>query len=112
MADKLTHECRVIETDDGFRIEIKGDKNRLRELFGHGMEEGCGMGHGHGIGGLHGLRGLLHGHGHSMGHGHSEHSHSAEHGHPVEDSHSAKNEHDADVIGHIGWSESGVLGPE
>ena len=84
MADKLTHECRVIETDDGFRIEIKGDKNRLRELFGHGMEEGCGMGHGHGIGGLHGLRGLLHGHGHSMGHGHPEHSHSAKHEHNPE----------------------------
>ena len=79
MTDKLIHECRVIETDEGFRIEIKGDKNCFRELFSHGMEEGCGMGHGHGIGGLHGLRGLLHGHGHSMGLGRPAHSHSAKH---------------------------------
>ena len=28
----------MVETDDGFRIEIKGDKERLREMgFGKGM---------------------------------------------------------------------------
>lgn len=28
--EKIIQEFRVIETDDGFRIEIKGDKERLR----------------------------------------------------------------------------------
>ncbi len=37
MADKVIHEVRIVETDDGFRIEIKGDKERLREMFGKGM---------------------------------------------------------------------------
>lgn len=31
MAEKVIHEYRVIETDDGFRIEIKGDKERIRK---------------------------------------------------------------------------------
>jgi hypothetical protein len=38
MAEKLIHEVRVVETDDGIRIEIKGDKERLREMgFGKGV---------------------------------------------------------------------------
>ncbi len=36
--EKVIHEVRVVETEDGFRIEIKGDKERLREMgFGKGM---------------------------------------------------------------------------
>ncbi len=37
MSEKVIHEVRIVETDDGFRIEIKGDKERLREIFGKGM---------------------------------------------------------------------------
>lgn len=29
--EKVLQEFRIIETDDGFRIEIKGDKEQLRE---------------------------------------------------------------------------------
>jgi len=44
MADKVIHELRIVETDDGFRIEVKGDKERLKEMgFGHGF--GPGMAH-------------------------------------------------------------------
>jgi hypothetical protein len=49
MAEKVIHEVRIVETDDGFRIEIKGDKERLREMIsGRGMFPfGFGrMGHG------------------------------------------------------------------
>ena len=35
MADKVIHEMRLIETDDGFRIELKGDKERLKKMFSH-----------------------------------------------------------------------------
>ncbi|MCZ6530346.1 MAG: hypothetical protein O6949_08445 [Chloroflexi bacterium] len=31
MAEKVIHEYKVIETDDGYRIEIKGDKERIRK---------------------------------------------------------------------------------
>jgi hypothetical protein len=30
--EKILQEFRIIETDDGFRIEIKGDKEQLREF--------------------------------------------------------------------------------
>jgi hypothetical protein len=30
--EKVIQEFRIIETEDGFRIEIKGDKERLREF--------------------------------------------------------------------------------
>ena len=47
MAEKVIHEMRIIETDDGFRIEIKGDKDRLRELGKMWGQFGAGrMGHG------------------------------------------------------------------
>ncbi len=43
--EKVIHEVRVVETEDGFRIEIKGDKERLREMFsGKGMFSGFGFG--------------------------------------------------------------------
>jgi hypothetical protein len=30
--EKIIQEFRIIETDDGFRIEIKGDKEQLRDF--------------------------------------------------------------------------------
>lgn len=34
--EKVIQEFRVIETDDGFRIEIKGDKEKMKEFMkGH-----------------------------------------------------------------------------
>lgn len=33
--EKVIQEFRIIETDDGFRIEIKGDKDQLREWVMH-----------------------------------------------------------------------------
>jgi hypothetical protein len=47
MEDKVIHEVRVIETDDGFRIEVKGDKERIRKM---GFEHGFGHGFGPGMG--------------------------------------------------------------
>jgi hypothetical protein len=32
--EKVINEFRVIETDDGFRIEIKGDKEAIRQMLG------------------------------------------------------------------------------
>src|SRR5258707_11669606 len=66
MADeKVIHEVRVVETEDGFRIEIKGDKERLKEMFSKGFPFG-GLGRimgGFGpFGGGHGRHGH-HGHG-------------------------------------------------
>jgi hypothetical protein len=65
MAEKVIHEVRFIETDDGFRIEVKGDKERLKEMgFGPGM-----MGFGHGMG--FGPRMIFKRHRHGRhGHGH------------------------------------------
>jgi len=31
--ERIVNEFRVIETDDGFRIEIKGDKEKIRSLL-------------------------------------------------------------------------------
>jgi len=31
MAEKVIHEYRLIETDDGYRIEIKGDKEKIKK---------------------------------------------------------------------------------
>ena len=33
--EKMIHEFKVIETDEGFRIEIKGDKDAIREMWGN-----------------------------------------------------------------------------
>lgn len=41
MAEKVLHEIRIVETDDGFRIEINGDKDKIREFLTH---RGFGMG--------------------------------------------------------------------
>ena len=32
MSEKVLHEVRFIETDDGFRIEVKGDKEKIRQM--------------------------------------------------------------------------------
>jgi hypothetical protein len=38
MAEKVVHEVKFVETDDGFRIEVKGDKELLKKMgFGPGM---------------------------------------------------------------------------
>jgi hypothetical protein len=38
MAEKILHEFRLFETDDGYRIELKGDKERLKQMgLGSGM---------------------------------------------------------------------------
>jgi hypothetical protein len=33
--EKVIHEWRIVETDDGFRIEIKGDKEAMRDWMEH-----------------------------------------------------------------------------
>jgi hypothetical protein len=33
MMEKIISEFRVIETDDGFRIEIKGDKEKIKSFM-------------------------------------------------------------------------------
>ena len=38
MADKLLHEFKLYETENGFRIEVNGDKEKLKKMgFGPGM---------------------------------------------------------------------------
>ena len=37
--EKVINEIKVIETDDGFRIEIKGDKEVIRQML-HGFGAG------------------------------------------------------------------------
>ena len=55
--EKIINEFKVIETDDGFRIEIKGDKEAIRRMlrgfgphsfFGAGGPFGRGFGFGFG----------------------------------------------------------------
>jgi hypothetical protein len=59
--EKIISEFKVIETDDGFRIEIKGDKEAIRKMFVGGSHRffkgrfGHGFPFGHGFGG--GFRG-------------------------------------------------------
>ena len=48
MEDKILHEFKVIETEDGFRIEIKGDKERLRRMGFGPFGRGRGRHHRHG----------------------------------------------------------------
>ncbi len=31
--EQVIHEVKIIETDDGYRIEIKGNKAQLKQLF-------------------------------------------------------------------------------
>lgn len=44
--EKIINEFKVVETDDGFRIEIKGDKEVIRKMlrgFGAGFPFGSGF---------------------------------------------------------------------
>ena len=70
MTEKVIHEVKVIETDEGYRIEINGDKEKLREmgfsperLFKRGMGFGMMGKRRHGKHGHH-----RHGHGHRRRH--------------------------------------------
>lgn len=36
MSEKVIHEFQIIETDEGFRIELKGDKDMLRRMLFEG----------------------------------------------------------------------------
>ncbi len=49
MAEKVIQEFRVVETDDGYRIEIKGDKEKMKEWLKHARGFGPGMGFGPGF---------------------------------------------------------------
>ncbi len=38
MDEKVIYEMRFIKTEDGFRVEVKGDKDQMREFaWGRGM---------------------------------------------------------------------------
>lgn len=53
MAEKVIHEYRLIETDDGFRIEIRGDKEELRNWMKGGHRRGPWGRRRHGFGPYH-----------------------------------------------------------
>jgi len=38
--EKIISELRIVETDDGFRVEIKGDKEAMREWMKHCRHHG------------------------------------------------------------------------
>ena len=61
MAEKEIREARLIETDDGFRSEVKGDKAHLKKLFFH-----PGMMFGHKMGFDRRFRKARRGHGHGF----------------------------------------------
>lgn len=74
MSEKIISEIRFVETDDGFRVEVKGDFERLKNMdWGSGWGSGpCGpdfssfMGFGHG---RRFWKRRRHGHGRHQGHG-------------------------------------------
>jgi len=53
--EKVIKEFKIVETEDGYRIEVKGDKEKMKELFsglggrkfrgGHAHPFGFGLGH-------------------------------------------------------------------
>ena len=58
--EKIITEFKVIETDEGFRIDIKGDKDKIRSFMpGFGRRGCCSEGRGHGHGGRRGRRGWM-----------------------------------------------------
>ncbi|MDM8527413.1 hypothetical protein QUF58_04305 [Anaerolineales bacterium HSG24] len=111
MTEKTIHEFKIIETEDGFRIELKGDKEALKRMIfdpkfgfmrsmgygkphseshpdhddeqhGHGRHGHGRHGHGHHGHGRHGHGHHGHGrHGHGH-HGHGRHGHGHHHCHP------------------------------
>jgi hypothetical protein len=51
--EKVVNEVRVIETDDGFRVEIKGDKDQIKAFMsGFGKHKRGSHRHGRGRGGF------------------------------------------------------------
>ena len=62
MSEKVISEIRFVETDDGFRIEFKGDKERWREMGFDPSSWRWG-------------RGRRRGHGHHRHHRHGRHWH-------------------------------------
>ncbi len=50
MAEKLIHEYRLIETDDGYRIEIKGDTEKIKKWLEGGPRHRKGRWMGRGFG--------------------------------------------------------------
>jgi hypothetical protein len=67
--ENIISEFRVIETDDGFRIEIKGDKEKLRPFFtGAGSHGAWPWGPGRSRRGPWGMFGFHPGFGMRMGH--------------------------------------------
>lgn len=50
MAEKVVHEYRIIETDDGYRIEIRGDKERIKNWLLEGSLPGRKFWMGRGVG--------------------------------------------------------------
>ncbi|MBI1257786.1 MAG: hypothetical protein GC204_09980 [Chloroflexi bacterium] len=89
MSEKVLHEIKIIETEDGFRIEMTGDKEQLRKLlFEHGSPFSVPFGRGRGFGrrgfggrgfAEHGPFGQHNDH-EAHEHGRQEHRH---HGHPL-----------------------------
>jgi hypothetical protein len=84
MSEKIIHQITITETDDGYRIEIKGDKEKLRAMgFGRGFGGfGPGMlfrGMRPGFGGRPGPHGFGGHHGHHWQHG--EHGNHGDFGH-------------------------------
>ncbi len=49
MTEKVLHEVKLIETEDGFRFEIRGDKEKLREMIALRGGKPCGLGFGPGF---------------------------------------------------------------
>lgn len=56
MTEKVLHEVRFVETDDGYRIDIKGDKEQLKKMGLHHLKH-----KGFGAGAFFGRRGFRHG---------------------------------------------------
>ncbi len=45
MTEKVIHEIKIVETEDGYRIEIKGDKEAIRRML-QGLGAGFPFGRG------------------------------------------------------------------
>ncbi len=71
--EEVIHEIKIVETDDGYRIEIKGDKQRIKRILDN-MPFGMGMPFGFQFG----ARGRP-GHRRGQGHHHEHHARSRHH---------------------------------
>ena len=73
MEDKVISEFRVIETEDGYRIELKGDKEQMKKWFDHRGGFGRGMPFGRHGGPERWMRGIFGGRHHHGPWGHGWH---------------------------------------